>query len=119
MTVHAKKLSDEWIVGHVIKFYPGSWIPNGLEQLEKCASPYFRLISENNGRLDYIQTMQEWGRKMKKLSLKKILLGLKLVPRLIFDQNFRYQMTSLRYSCNQRCFERQIMSHQRMTFEKR
>ena len=115
----APKLSDAWIVGHVIKFYPGSWLPNGLEQIERCAKPYFRLISENNGKLDYIQTMKEWGKRIKKLSARKILVGLKVLPRLLFDRNFRYQMTSLRYSCNQRCFQREIMSHQRMVFEKR
>lgn len=119
VTVHAKKLSDEWVVGHVIKFYPGSWLPDGLEQIEKCAQPYFRLISENNGRLDYIQTMNEWGKKAAKVNLKKILLGLKLLPRYIFDENFRYQITSFRYGCNRLCFERQIMSHQRMIFEKK
>ena len=116
--VHAPKLSDSWVIGHLTKFYPGSWPPNNLEQIEKCARPYFRLISENNGRLDYIQTMNEWGKKLAKFSLKKIFLGLKLSPRYIFDKDFRYQVTSFRYGCNRLCFERELMSHQRLVFEK-
>lgn len=117
-SVHAPKLSDEWVLGHLEKFYPGSWLPNNLEQIKKCASPYFKLISENNGRLDYIQTMKEWGKKTPQISLKKLFFILKLIPRYFFDKNFRYQITSLQYSCNRLCFEREILSHQRMVFEK-
>ena len=116
--VNAKKESDSWVLGHVAKFYPGSWLPNGLEHIEKCAKPYFKLVSENNGRLDYIETMKEWGKKCAKLNLKKIWFVLKLLPKWISDKNFRYQVTSLKYSCNRKCFEREIMSHQRMIFEK-
>lgn len=116
--VHAPKLSDQWVLGHLEKFYPGSWPPNGLEQIKKCASPYFSLISENNGRLDYIQTMKEWGKKGAKFSFRKMFLILKLIPRYIFDKNFRYQVTSARYGCNLLCFEREILSHQRIVFEK-
>ncbi len=116
--VNAPKLSDRWVLGHLQKFYPGSWLPDSLEQIEKCASPYFKLVSENNGRLDYIQTIIDWGKESNKITLKKILLGLKLMPRYIMDKNFRYQVTSLRYSCNNLCFQREIMSHQRMVFEK-
>lgn len=117
--VNAPKLSDRWILGHIIKFYPGSWLPDGLQQIQKCASPWFDLVSENNGRLDYIQTMKEWGQRASRLTVKKIVFALRLIPRFMANKEFRYQITSLRYSCNQRCFQREIMSHQRMVFEKR
>ena len=118
LDVNAKKLSDEWVIGHLSKFYPGSWLPYGLEQIERCAKPYFKLVSENNGRLDYIQTMDEWGNSMNKFSFRKLFLKLKLMFRYMFDKEFRYQITSLNYSCNQLAFKRKIMSHQRMVFEK-
>ncbi|MBI5906919.1 class I SAM-dependent methyltransferase [Candidatus Saccharibacteria bacterium] len=116
--VNAKKLSDSWILGHIEKFYPGSWLPSNIGQIEKCAKPYFKLVSENNGRLDYIQTMKEWGRAWKKPSLRKFIFMVKLAPRYARDKDFRYQITSLRYGCNRLCFEREIMTHQRMVFEK-
>jgi cyclopropane-fatty-acyl-phospholipid synthase len=119
LNVNAPKLSDEWVMGHVGKFYPGSWLPNGLDHIVKCASPYFKLISENNGRKDYIQTNKDWGKAGYKHWFKVALLTLKLLPKYITSRDFRYQVTSLMYSCNQLCFEREIMSHQRMVFEKK
>jgi cyclopropane-fatty-acyl-phospholipid synthase len=116
--VNARKLSDNWVMGHLEKYYPGSWLPSGLEQLQKCADPYFAFISENNGRLDYIETLKEWGRKTLKFSFKKLWLVLKLLPKYIFDKNFRYQIVSFWYSCNQLVFEREIFTHQRTVFEK-
>lgn len=112
------KLSDEWVLGYLAKFYPGSWLPNNLEQIQRCASPYFRLVSENNGRLDYIQTLKEWGRKISGFNLSKFYLELQLVPKWLTSKKFRQQITSLKYSCNRLCFEREIMSHQRLVFEK-
>jgi cyclopropane-fatty-acyl-phospholipid synthase len=118
LDVNAKKLSDQWVMGHLEKFYPGSWLPNDLKHIEKCAKPYFKLASENNGRLDYIQTLKEWGKKASKPSLKKGVLALKLLPRYLSNKSFRQQITSLKYSCNRLVFEREIFSHQRMVFEK-
>jgi len=119
LNVKAPKLSDQWVLGHLAKYYPGSWLPNGLEHIISCANPYFKLISENNGRLDYIHTMNEWGKAVMRFSFKKLWFVLKLAPRYIADKNFRYQVTSFLYSCNTLCFKRSIMSHQRMVFEKK
>ena len=118
LDISKRKLSDEWVLGYLARFYPGSWLPNNLEQIQRCAAPYFRLVSENNGRLDYIQTLREWGFRIGKFSLSKFFFELKLVPRYMTSKNFRQQITSLRYSCNRLCFEREIMSHQRLVFEK-
>jgi cyclopropane-fatty-acyl-phospholipid synthase len=118
LDITKKKLSDEWVLGYLARFYPGSWLPNNLDQIQRCASPYFKLVSENNGRLDYIQTLKEWGDRISRFSLSKFLFELQLVPRYITNKNFRQQITSLRYSCNRLCFEREIMSHQRLVFER-
>jgi cyclopropane-fatty-acyl-phospholipid synthase len=119
LNIRKPKLSDEWVLGLLGKFYPGSWLPDGLDQIQRCASPYFKLVSENNGRLDYIQTLKEWGEKMNVFSLRKLMFELKLLPKYVTNKHFRYQITSLRYSCNRLCFEREIMSHQRLVFERK
>lgn len=119
LDVHAPKLSDNWVLGHLSKFYPGSWLPNGLDHIVKCANPYFKLISENNGRLDYIQTSNAGGKIVSEFSFKKLFLMLKLVPKYLTDKDFRYQITSYRYSCNRLAFERSLFDHQRMVFEKK
>ncbi|HEY4526450.1 MAG TPA: class I SAM-dependent methyltransferase [Candidatus Paceibacterota bacterium] len=119
LDVSAPKLSDQWVLGHVAKYYPGSWLPNGLEHIQKCASPCFKLLSKNDGRLDYIHTMEEWGKYIMAFSLKKLLYSLKLIPKYLFDKNFQYQMTSFFYYCNTLCFKRRIMTHQRIVFEKK
>jgi cyclopropane-fatty-acyl-phospholipid synthase len=111
------KLSEQWILGHLKEFYPGSWLPDGLTQIENCAEPYFKLISENNGKADYIQTMKEWGKRLEKFTFKKMFYSISLLPKYLFNKKFRIQITSLRYSCNRLCFEKQIMDHQRMVFE--
>jgi cyclopropane-fatty-acyl-phospholipid synthase len=118
LDIKKPKMSDEWVLGYLAKFYPGSWLPDGLEQIQKCAAPYFRLVSENNGRIDYIQTLKEWGEKIGQFDVRKFLFELRLLPKYLTDKTFRQQITSLKYSCNRICFEREIMSHQRLVFEK-
>jgi cyclopropane-fatty-acyl-phospholipid synthase len=119
-SVHAPKGSDEWVMALTSKLYPGSWLPAGLDQIVECGDEHFKLVSENNGRLDYIETMQQWSKKIKRsaLSLKTLLLAVKHVPRLVRDPDFKYQAMALYYATNQKCFQREIMSHQRMFFEK-
>ena len=118
ISVDAPEGSDEWIMALVTKFYPGSWLPSGIDQIVECGSANFKLISENNGRLDYIETMKQWTNKLDRFSLKRFLLKLKHIPRYFRDPEFKYQLMALDYSANRLCFEREIMSHQRMFFEK-
>jgi cyclopropane-fatty-acyl-phospholipid synthase len=118
LSVHAKKGSDEWVLALVSKLYPGSWLPSGLEQIVKTAAPEFKLISENNGRLDYIETMRQWQKKMTAPSLKRSLLKLKHIKRYLTDPDFKYTLMALDHAANRLCFERELMSHQRMVFEK-
>lgn len=117
ITLASPRNDDRHIVALLEKFYPGSWLPNGEQQITENASG-FRLISSNSGRSDYIQTINEWrNRQMWKAALRPRILS-KLVTRYIADRNFRYQLASLRYGCNKLCFERGIMDHRRMVFEK-
>ena len=117
ISLKAKKGSNEYVVAVLKKFYPGSWLPSSLDQIVSCAEPHLRLVSAKNGRLDYIETMNQWGR-IWKFTPRKLLLGLKCLRYFFIDPEFRYKIESALRSCNQECFKREIMDHQRMVFEK-
>ena len=99
------------------KFYPGSWLPSGDEQIVRCATPYFKLIAMKNGRLDYIETMKQW-RQIWRFSFPKLGFALKTLRYFFIDPDFSYKVRSLLKGYNRECFQREIMDHQRMVFEK-
>ncbi len=117
MCVKAKKGSNGYVVGVLKKFYPGSWLPSGLDQIVRCAEPYLKLVSAKNGRLDYIETMTQWGRTWR-FSARKLIPGVKSLRYFLTDPDFRYKVETLVRNYNQECFKREIMDHQRMVFEK-
>lgn len=116
ISLSAKPGSNEYILAVMERAYPGSWLPAGEEQILRCAAPYFRLISRNNGREDYIETMNQWDRVWK-WSARKVVPALMLLPRFLSDRDFRYKLESLRKGYNKVCFIREVMDHQRLTFE--
>ena len=100
------------------KQFPGSWLPSGPEQIAACAQPGFELLSSTSGRLDYLETIRRWRERFAAPSARKALLKLRLVPRWLRDPDFRLAFTS-GVSANSVCFERELLDHQRMVFEKR
>ena len=117
VSVSAPRDSDAYYVGLMSKQFPGSWLPYGAEQIERAAAPHFRLVSKSSGRLDYIETIRQWGRRFAKPSLKKWLLKATLLPRYLTSRDFRLAFTS-GVSANSVCFERQILDHFRLVFER-
>ncbi|MCW3069542.1 MAG: Cyclopropane-fatty-acyl-phospholipid synthase [Solirubrobacterales bacterium] len=115
--VHAPRDSDAWYLALMGRQFPGSWLPAGMQQVVDCAEPHFRLVSSSNGRLDYIQTITEWGKRTGARSLRKSLLKLRLVPRWLTSSDFRLAFTS-GVSANKVCFERELLDHHRLVFEK-
>ncbi len=61
--VHAPRDSDAWYLALMGRQFPGSWLPEDADQVVRCAQPSFRLVASSSGRLDYIQTITEWGRR--------------------------------------------------------
>jgi cyclopropane-fatty-acyl-phospholipid synthase len=120
ISLKAKWASSEYLLAVLEKFYPGSWLPYGQEQIVKVASPYFKVISFNNGRKDYIQTMDEWGKRLYNPSLKKLGKVFSMLPNLIKDEDFRYKVESLIFlgGYNKECFVREVMDHERIVFER-
>ncbi|NOX93919.1 MAG: methyltransferase domain-containing protein [Alphaproteobacteria bacterium] len=115
ISIDAEAGSIEHALALMVKQFPGSWLPYGSEQIESNAAPYFQLISKSSGRLDYIETIGQWRKRFNEPSLKKSLFKLSLVPRYLFDRNFR-QAFATRVSYNRICFETLAMDHFRMVF---
>jgi cyclopropane-fatty-acyl-phospholipid synthase len=115
--IHAPRGSDEHVLALMARQFPGSFLPMGRDQVVDCAQPRFRLISGESGRLDYIQTIAEWRRRFAEPSLRKTLLKLQLVPRWLTSADFRAAFTS-GVSANSVCFERELLDHFRLVFEK-
>jgi cyclopropane-fatty-acyl-phospholipid synthase len=110
--------SDEWLLALLGRQFPGSWLPFGQEQVVRSAEPHFRLVSSTSGRLDYIETISQWNRRIGAPSLRKTLFKLRLLPRWLTSSDFRLAFTS-GVSANKLCFERELLDHYRLVFEKR
>jgi len=118
MDVKAEKGSAAHVMALMVKEFPGSWLPYGPEMVLRNASPYFKLISKSSGRLDYIETIRQWRKRFRKFNLRKYGLYLSLIPRYLTDPEFRHQVAVFRISPNKICFEKEIMDHYRLVFEK-
>jgi cyclopropane-fatty-acyl-phospholipid synthase len=116
--VNAEKDSAAYLCALMVKEFPGSWLPYGPEMVIRNAEPHFKLISQSSGRLDYIETIGQWRKRFRKFNLRKYLLYLSLLPRYLTDKEFRHQIVVFRISPNRVCFEREIMDHYRLVFEK-
>jgi len=116
--INADKKSDAYICALVVNEYPNSWLPHSIEQIIEDAKPYFKLINKSSGRLDYIETMKHWKRNFLKFNLKKYALFLSLIPFYVKDIKFRNRVAMLRTDANRICFERKMMDHFRIVFEK-
>ncbi len=110
--------SDEWYLALLGRQFPGSWLPFGQEQVIRCAQPHFGLLSSISGRLDYIETIRQWNARVGAASPRKTLLKLQLLPRWLTSAEFRLAFTS-GVSANQVCFQRELLDHYRLVFEKR
>jgi cyclopropane-fatty-acyl-phospholipid synthase len=110
--------SDEWYIALLGRQFPGSWLPFGQEQVIRCADRHFRLVSSVSGRLDYIETIRQWNARIGERSFRKALLKLQLLPRWLTSSDFRLAFTS-GVSANQVCFQRELLDHYRLVFEKR
>jgi len=116
--IDASRDSDAFVLALMERQFPGSWLPFGSEQVVSSAEPSFELVSSSNGRLDYIETISQWNARVGARSLRKSLLKLRLVPRWLTSADFRLAFTS-GVSANKVCFERELLDHYRLVFQKR
>jgi len=117
VSIDAPRDSDEWYLALMQHQFPGSFLPFGEEQIIRTAEPHFRLVESSSGRLDYIETIKQWRARFAEPSWRKRLLKVRLVPRWLTSSDFRLAFTS-GVSANSVCFERQLLDHYRLVFEK-
>jgi len=115
--INAPRDSDAWYLALLRQQFPGSFLPYGQEQVIRAARPHFRLVSSVSGRLDYIETIRQWRQRFAAPSLRKTLLKVTLLPRWLTSADFRLAFTS-GVSANSVCFERELLDHHRLVFEK-
>jgi cyclopropane-fatty-acyl-phospholipid synthase len=115
--IDAPRDSDAWYLALMGRQFPGSFLPYGQEQIIRSAAPHFRLVSSTSGRLDYIETIRQWRKRFGAPSVRKTLLKLQLLPRWLTSADFRLAFTS-GVSANSVCFERELLDHDRLVFEK-
>ena len=117
VSLDAPRMSDAWVLALLQKQFPGSFLPFGCEQVIRTAAPHFRVLDETSGRLDYIETIRQWRARFGARSLRKTLLKARLVPRYLTSADFRLAFTS-GVSANALCFERELLDHHRIVFER-
>jgi len=115
--INAPRDSDAWYLALLGRQFPGSFLPYGQEQIIRSARPHFRLVASTSGRLDYIETIRQWRRRFAAPSMRKTLLKLQLLRRWLMSSDFRLAFTS-GVSANSVCFERELLDHHRLVFEK-
>ncbi len=124
LSLNAPPDSMEAILARMEHLYPGSWPPNGLQQLIDCASKHFDFISSNNGRLDYLETLKAWDKatsniwKLHNLG-RTVRHGVPIIYNYLTNPSTRIQMESISRGDQYACFEREIMSHERIFFVKK
>jgi cyclopropane-fatty-acyl-phospholipid synthase len=116
--INAPRDSDAWYLALMGRQFPGSWLPSGCDQIVRAAAPHFRLVQSSSGRLDYIETIRQWRERFARPSLRKTLIKLRLLPRWLSSADFRLAFTS-GVSANSVCFERELLDHYRLVFERR
>lgn len=116
--LNAPRDSDAWYLALLRRQFPGSFLPYGEEQIIRCASPRFSVVSSVSGRLDYIETIRQWRSRFAAPSVTKTLLKLRLLPRWLTSADFRLAFTS-GVSPNSVCFERELLEHYRLVLQKK
>lgn len=119
MNIHADKNSDEYLVALTARHLPGSWLPYNSEMIIRTAAPYFKLVNISSGRLDYIETIRQWRKMLRSFNLKKYALYIRLILPLIRQKKLSHLWQIFKISPIMVCFEREIMEHYRIVFEKK
>jgi cyclopropane-fatty-acyl-phospholipid synthase len=115
--INAPRGSDGHVLALLAAQFPGSWLPYGLEQIERTAAPYFRTVHAESGRLDYIETTRQWKLRFSAFGLKKLAIKLTLLPRYLTSKQFRDAFAS-GIEANSVCFQRELLDHYRIVLER-
>jgi cyclopropane-fatty-acyl-phospholipid synthase len=119
-STRAPRRSDGYVVACLREFFPGSWLPYGLDQIRRAAGGAgFEMESANNGRRDYIQTVHEWGRRLRRMSGSKVMALARLRKCLVSDPHFLRRLETICLDYGAVAFQRNLWDHQRLVFVRR
>lgn len=118
LDINAEHHSDAYLLALTMRHHPGSWLPYGQEMIIDNAAPFFKVVSISSGREDYIETIRQWRRKLRTFNVKKYALYIQFLLRLISRRELRHLIEVFRISPIKRCFERDLMNHYRIVFER-
>jgi cyclopropane-fatty-acyl-phospholipid synthase len=116
--VRKKEFTNEELMDLVCRKFPGSWLPYGKEDLIEPAEKYFKVISVDSGRLDYIETIKRWTKAFAKYNFKKTMFFISFLPKYLFNRSFREWIQLVNVDANMIIFEKEIFEHYRIVFEK-
>ena len=116
--IYKKEFTNEELMDILCQVFPGSWLPYGKEGIIEPASKYFKVISVDSGRLDYMETIERWSQAFMKFNLKKYLYYVSLLPKYLSSKSFREFIQRWRTDANIFVFEREVFEHYRLVFEK-
>jgi cyclopropane-fatty-acyl-phospholipid synthase len=118
LNIDADKNSAAYLLALTAQHHPGSWLPYGHEMILRNAAPFFKMVNISSGRADYIETIRQWRKRLRSFNLKKYGLYFDFLRNLILRRDFRHLINVFRISPIMRCFERDLMNHYRIVFEK-
>lgn len=118
INIKADKNSDAYMLALMARQFPGSWLPYSADQITEDAKPHFKPISMSNGRRDYIETQKEWGKRWRQMSFSKYLFYLSMLPNYLTSPDLRRRISIIGVPANKICFERELLDHYRIVYEK-
>jgi cyclopropane-fatty-acyl-phospholipid synthase len=116
--IYKKEFTNEELMDILCQVFPGSWLPYGKEGIIEPAMKYFKVISIDSGRLDYMETIERWSEAFIKFNFKKYLYFVSLLPKYLRSKSFREFIQRWRTDANIFVFEREVFEHYRIVFEK-
>ena len=118
MDIKAPRESDGWYVALMARQFPGSLLPYGQEQVVHTARRADSTSCQHQRAAGLHRDDPPVAQALRGAELPKTLIKLRLVPRWLRSADFRLAFTS-GVSANSVCFQRELLDHYRLVFEKR
>ena len=116
--IDAPRDSDAWYLALLGRQFPGSFLPFGEEQIVHTARPRLQASWRAPAAGSTTSRPSASGASgSARRACRKTLLKLRLLPRWLTSADFRLAFTS-GVSANSVCFERELLDHHRLVFEK-
>jgi cyclopropane-fatty-acyl-phospholipid synthase len=116
--LYKKEFTDAELMDIICQVFPGSWLPYGQEGIINPALKYFKVVSIDSGRLDYMETIERWTLKFKRFNLRLWAYYATLIPKYLTSKAFRDFLQRWVMDVNLLIFQREIFEHYRIVFEK-